>query len=97
MSNTSWNHDHVTGTHFNGGTLRAAKPQRCRTAKNAEYFMRRAVVMRKRIDACPPRTGPIVFGEALFYDGSKVLCICSKCFAVKQQRKRVIRNSAVVF
>ena len=83
MADPGWNHDHAAGMHFQGCALCAAQSKSCRSTKNAEHFVRRAVVMSKRVDTGPPRTGPIVFGEALLYDGSEVRCVWSKCFAVE--------------
>jgi len=97
MPDSSWNYNHVAKARFHGCALRAAKPKCCRTTENAERFVRRAVVMGKRINAGPPRTGPVVFGEALFYDRSKVFRVWTERFAVEQQRKGVVGNRAVVF
>src|SRR5262245_27401986 len=73
MRDTCRNENAVAGRDFNGFTVLTTQAHFCTAIIDTEHFVRRAVIMSKRIDAVSPRIPPIVLSESALEDRSAIL------------------------
>src|SRR5438094_4226266 len=96
VSNTGRNHNHVPGVHVDILAVLATNSQSCGATKHPQHLVRRAVIMRERINAVSPRVAPVVFGKAFFKKGRGILPITWECVAIHQQRQHTVWKNTVV-
>jgi hypothetical protein len=96
VCHTSRDDNHIAGMHLDVLAVLAVESQSCRAAVNTKYFMRRAVVMRKGIDAVSPRIGLIVLRKALFKNRRRILGVGRDGLPIEQQRQHAIWENGVV-
>src|SRR5437764_15198536 len=82
--------------HLDVLAMLAAESQSGSARINTQHFVRRAVIMRKGIDSVSPRVGPIVFGETLFENRSRIFGVSYDRVSIGQQGQGTIWKNTVV-